>query len=221
MTYGIHYLSDDIADFAKEYPDIILDLSFSDSLVDVVGDGYDVVVRISTASDSILRARKLADCPVIACASPEYLETYGTPQTPEDLKNHKMIVYSGDSNQQNYTYINRKSAGINREDAGKNKKRAVQNVTFDSVFRANNGEMNKKAMLAGVGCSILPVFIVLDELKSGKLKWILQDYPPFIELSIYALYPADRYLTQKARLFIDMLVKASKNAVLCDGECPD
>ncbi len=203
VSFGVKHLSVAIAEFAVKYPDIKLDLCFSDSKVDVVAGGFDVVVRIGAAPDSVFKARKLAICPIIVCASPEYLKKNSTPKTPEDLKNHHMITYSGRENQNSWTY--QKTNG------------AVAHVNFSSVLISDNGEMSKNAMVAGVGMSILPLFLVIDELKSGKLKWVLCNYKSYPTWNIYALHPADRYLTRKARLFIDMLVEQCKNIQLVDG----
>lgn len=206
LSFGINHLAPAIAEFAARYPDIQLDLSFNESKVDVVAGGYDVVVRIGAAPDSIFKARKLAPCPIIVCGSPEYIAKHGEPQSPDELVNHKMITYTGRENQNNWTY--HKEGG------------AVGHVNFASVMKTDNGDMNSHAMKAGVGLSIQPLFIVLDDLRAGKLQWVLQDYMSYPIWDIYALYPADRYLTQKARLFIDMLVEYCKHievSQLCRG----
>lgn len=197
LSFGINQLAPAIAEFAAQYPDIQLDLSFSETKVDVVAGGYDVVVRIGAAPDSVFKARKLAPCPIIVTANDGYLAQYGEPKTPEELKNHKIITYTGKENQNTWTYQK------DKEDVG--------HVTFSSVMKSDNGNMNSQATKAGVGIAIQPLFIVLDDINDGKLQWILQDYHSYPIWDIYALYPADRYLTQKARLFIDMLVEFCKN----------
>ncbi|MBL1420008.1 MAG: LysR family transcriptional regulator [Alphaproteobacteria bacterium] len=197
LSFGINQLAPAIAEFGAQYPDIQLDLSFSETKVDVVAGGYDVVVRIGAAPDSVFKARKLAPCPIIVTASEGYLAKYGEPKTPEELKNHKIITYTGKENQNTWTYQK------DNEDVG--------HVTFSSVMKSDNGNMNSHATKAGVGISVQPLFIVLDDINDGKLQWILRDYHSYPIWDIYALYPADRYLTQKARLFIDMLVEFCKN----------
>lgn len=210
LSFGINQLAPAIAEFAAQYPDILFDLSFSEEKVDVVAGGYDVVVRIGAAPDSVFKARKLAPCPIIVTASPEYLAKHGEPKTPDELKNHKMITYTGKENQNSWTYQK------NNQEVG--------HVSFSSVMKTDNGDMNSWAMKAGVGISIQPLFIVLNDLKAGELKWILQDYRSYPVWDIYALYPADRYLTQKARLFIDMLVEFCKDIDMfqeCKGRHSD
>lgn len=196
LSFGMSYLSEAIAEFSLKYPDILLDISFTDRVVDIVAEGYDVVVRIGAAMDSNLRAKKLTSGSIIVCASPEYIGKYGEPQSPEDLKDHNMIIYSGRSSANSWTY--------------KNTKGDIGNVSFGSVFRSDNGDMNNQAAIAGRGITIAPTFISIDAINSGKLKWVLQDYQTFPSWDIYALYPAERYLTHKARLFIDMLEVVSK-----------
>ncbi len=205
LSFGISHLSSAITQFALRYPDIKLDLSFTESKVDVVADGFDIVVRIGSAPDSIFKSRKLAPCPIIVSASPEYLAKNGTPHTPEDLKSHRIITYTGKDNQNSWTYQNAD---------GK-----VSNVNFRSIMKSDNGDMNRNAVVAGVGISILPLFVVIDQLKRGELTWILRDYHSYPIWNIYALYPADRYLTKKARLFIDMLIDLSKELCLNEKSC--
>ncbi|MCJ8322702.1 MAG: LysR family transcriptional regulator [Rhizobiales bacterium] len=204
LSFGISHLAADIAKFAATYPDIKLDLSFSDSRVDVVAGGFDVVVRIGAAPDSVFKARKLVSCPIIVCASQDYLDKHGTPDNPQDLADHQMIIYTGKDNQNNWTY--------------QNEDRSIGHVNFSSILKSDNGEMNNQATLQGIGIAIQPLFIVIDQLKSGALQWILQDYHSYPVWDIYALYPADRFLTRKARLFIDMLVEACKKMEIGD-EC--
>lgn len=204
LSFGIGNLSEAIANFAAQYPDIQLDLSFSESKVDVVAGGYDVVVRIGAAPDSTLRARKLAACPIIVCASREYLDKYGEPQTPEELANHKIITYTGKENQNSWTF--------QRKDTDQ-----IGHVNFNSVLRSDNGDMNKAAAQKGVGIIIQPLFIVIQSLRTERLQWILRDYKSYPIWDIYALYPADRYLTRKARLFIDMLVEVCDKLALIDN----
>lgn len=200
LTFGHKYLAPAMAEFAVKYPDIHLNLSFDDSKVDVVAGGYDVVVRIGAAPDSTFRARKLAACPIIVCASHGYIEEHGEPEHPDELAHHKMIIYKGKDNQNSWTF--------------QNEDKSVGHVNFTSALKSDSGEMNGFAARAGIGITIQPLFIVLEDLKDGKLQWILQDYHSYPTWDIYALYPADRYLTQKARLFIDMLVETTQSLAL-------
>ena len=93
-SLGINYLAKGIAAFAKKYPDIHLDLNFDDRIVDMVSEGFDLVVRISDLQDSSLISRRLASCPITICASPEYLKTHGDLKTPEDLAKHNVLAYT-------------------------------------------------------------------------------------------------------------------------------
>ncbi len=200
LSFSLRYLSEAISAFSLKYPEIVLDVSFTDKLVDVVAEGYDVVVRIGAAVDSSLRAKKLTSGSIIVCASPAYLEAHGEPKTPEELKHHNMIVYSGRDNANSWTYKN------NRGDVG--------NVSFNTTFKSDNGDMNNQMAIAGKGITIAPTFISADAIKSGQLKWILKSYQSFPNWDIFALYPAERYLTRKARVFIDMLEQVTKDSEL-------
>jgi len=94
LGIGIGYLRKDIAEFARKYPEVTLDLSFDDRFVNIAEEGFDVVIRIGALQDSSLIARRLASCPTFMCASPEYLERHGTPQHPDDLSKHNVLAYT-------------------------------------------------------------------------------------------------------------------------------
>lgn len=94
-SLGEKYLTDSIARFAKAHPHVALDVDMSDKFIDPMHDGYDVVVRIGSLSDSSLMARRLASCPFMLCASPDYLAQNGVPDAPDALARHDVLAYSG------------------------------------------------------------------------------------------------------------------------------
>ena len=196
FSFGTQYLTQPIAAFAKQYPDVVMDVSFDDRYVDVIAEGYDVVVRIGALQDSSLVARKLANCPVLLCASPEYLTQQKAIQSPDDLPDHKSIVYSKHDNRSDWQYIDQK---------GKTHK-----AQLNRNFIANNAEAMLEACLQGLGIALLPVFIAAPYLQSGKLVHVLNDFETSPKLAIYAIYPQNRYLSTKVRLFIDWMIESSK-----------
>ena len=86
MSFGIQHLTKPIAEFAKQYPDVELEIDFNDGWVDLVEGGYDVIVRIASLEDSGLVARRLAPCPIVLCASDKFIEQYGLPKSVNDLE---------------------------------------------------------------------------------------------------------------------------------------
>src|SRR5512132_3687854 len=94
MSFGILHLGPAIADFAREYPAVMLDIRLDDRFVNLVEDGIDVAVRIGVLTDSSLVARRLGTTRAVACASPAYLAQHGEPETPEDLASHNCLLYA-------------------------------------------------------------------------------------------------------------------------------
>ncbi len=191
LSFGIQYLTEPIAAFAKQYPDVVVEVNFDDRFVDVIAEGYDVVVRIGTLKDSSLVARKLADCPILLCASEQYLSKHPSIKSPQDLTDHNNIVYSKHGNRAEWQYID------------KNNK--INKVNLNRSFAANNAEAMLAACLQGLGVAQLPIFAAKPYLTCGELVTIFSDYKTHPEPGIYVLYPQNRYLSARVRLFIDWL----------------
>lgn len=190
-SFGNHYLSAPIAAFAAEYPDVQLHVDFDDRHVDVIGEGYDVAVRIGALQNSSLIARKLAPCPMVLCAAPAAINKYGRPKNPRGIAHWPAIVYSKHGNQLQWHYAD-----------AEGKKGSV---SVSPAMHANNAEMMRSACLEAIGVALLPLFAVAQDLESGKLVQLLPEYTCQPELYIAALFPQNRYLSTKTRLFVDML----------------
>lgn len=190
MSFGARHLASAIADFMILYPDINVMLDLNDRLVDVVEEGYDVAIRITNLPDSSLIARKLAPFRRAICASPAYWEKHGQPEKPEDLRRHQCLLY---------TYL---LSGDEWNFIGEEGKISVR---VNGRFKANNGGALLSAARKGLGVLNTPTFIAHEDLRSGRLEPVLMDYSDVIA-SIYAIYPHNRQLTTKVRLFIDFLV---------------
>lgn len=191
------FLLKPITAFAKQYPDVSLDVSMDDRHVDLIEEGFDVVVRIGTLKDTTLIARKLAHCPIAITASPEYLEKHGTPETPEDLAGHDVILYTRKSGPPHWHYKDQ------------NGKRG--SVALQGSFKCDAGDMELEAVRAGIGIAILPIFYVTDDIKAGNLVPILSDFQTWPELNIHALFPPNRYLSTRVRLFVDHLTNICRD----------
>lgn len=188
-SFGVLHLSRLLPRFLKRYPKVQVDIQLADRLIDIVAEGYDLVIRIAPMEDSSLIARKIAPCRGVFCASPEYLKTYGEPQTPFDLKKHNCLIYSNTKNPGQWVFTGEKG---------------IEAVKVNGSLIADNGEILLEAAIAGLGVILSPTFIAGSAIKAGRLQLILQDYcPP--SLDVYALYPSRRYLSAKVRTFIDFL----------------
>ncbi len=194
MSFGHLYLSGPIAKFAKTYPDVELEVNLDDRWIDVISEGYDVVVRIGTLQDSSLQARKLGDCPIWLCVSPECIKQHGEINSIEDVKDYPAVIYSRHGQSESWHYGNDHESG---------------SVTLNKAFSANTAEVQLSACLAGVGLALLPAFAAANALRNGDLIHVLNHYETQPKRAIYALFAHGRAESARVRLFIDALVTAS------------
>jgi DNA-binding transcriptional LysR family regulator len=186
MDFGRRQLVDIFAIFAAEHPAISLDVQLTDRFVDVVGEGFDVVVRIGDLPDSSLVARRLAPCRRVLVAAPRYLEERATPATESELSGHAWLAYALES-----------AHSWPLEGA---------TLSESSRHRADNGEMVRALARAGAGIALLPTFLVGDDLRDGSLVELLPGQLD-ADLTISALTPHRKLLTTKVQLLIGKLQK--------------
>lgn len=191
LSFGLSHLGSAMDSFIKLHPQLRINIDFSDRQVDLVEEGLDLAFRIAELKDSSLMARKICPIRLCLCASPAYLEKHGTPKTPDDLKEHKLLFYNLGGN-----------ATWTLED-DKGKRYAVR---VSSNIIANNGEFLKDMAIAGHGIVSSPTFICWQAIATGDLLLILTQYK-LPEPSAYAVYPQNRYLSQRSRILIDFLVE--------------
>lgn len=191
FSFGNRYLAPAVADFLVKYPEVNVDMTLNDRLVDLVDEGYDMAVRIGRLADSSLVARKLCPMPGFVCASPDYVARHGMPQRPQDLVQHNCLLY---------TYL---SSGDTWHFHDGGDRIGVQ---VHGNLRANNGDALQAAALAGLGIAMQPAFICGPDLISGRLVEVLADYrdSPY---AVYAVYPHGRHLSAKVRAFVDFLAE--------------
>ena len=188
-SFGILHLQDAIPAYLRENPEVQISLSLADRFIDVVDEGFDLVIRIADLEDSSLVARRLAPCRRLLCASPDYLDQHGTPQVPQDLALHRCLVYSNELRPDTWQL---------QGPAGE------ESVRINGPVCADNGDVLRTAAVAGLGITLLPSFIVGEDLRAGRLREIMPDYcPPTI--AIHAVFPSRRYLSAKVRSFVDFM----------------
>jgi DNA-binding transcriptional LysR family regulator len=191
LSFGLLHLGPAIDDFMSEHPEVEFDLDFNDRQVDLLGEEFDVALRIADLPDSSLIARRLAPIHMIACASPAYLEAKGTPETPEDLVNHVCLTYSHMTNPSVWPYV------------GPDGKAA--SVRVQSRLQANNGDFLCQAAVAGQGITRQPSFILYKDIEQGLIVPVLSEYT-WPSVNAYAVYPQTRHLSRRVRAFVDYLV---------------
>lgn len=192
LSFGVLHLAPLWARFMREYPEVQLEVSLIDRVVDIVEEGYDMAVRISRAGSTANVARKLATSRNVLCASPDYLQQHGMPQTPADLLQHACIGYSYAASADEWQMLDASGAP-----------HAVK-VRF--VMHTNNGDTARSAALGGMGVIWQPTFLVGEDLRAGRLQRVLPDYH-MADMDVLAVYPSRRHLSAKVRVMIDFLVR--------------
>jgi DNA-binding transcriptional LysR family regulator len=194
ISFGRVTLVPELPRFFAQYPEVTLDLSFSDTAVDLIAEGYDVAVRTGRFNDSRLTTRLLTRGPQITFAAPAYLARHGEPATPEDLRRHNCIVGR---------------FGPDWSFRGPEGNPFTVRVSGNLVI--NSGDALREAAVAGVGIGQGTWWLVRKELESGALRSLL---PAWIEdgNAVSILYPPQRHLPAKLRAFIDFLVQITRSA---------
>lgn len=191
VSFGKGQLTRALLDFAATCPAVSLDVSFSDRMVNLVEEGFDVGVRIGYLPDSSLIARRLAAVRMVTCASPAYLATHGTPASPDALSLHDAIL---DSNARDPSVWSFGSGG------------ARHDVRVAGRLRFNGAEACVAAAVAGFGIARSPAFAAAEDLRAGRLVALLCQVEPE-PIHVHAVYPHARHLAAKVRAFVDFLAE--------------
>ncbi len=203
IAFGRLVLAPMIGEFIQRYPDIKIDMSLGDRHVDLMTEGVDVAIRARKLEDSSLIARHLFENPMLLVASPKYLERNGAPKTLDDLKQHNCIVYSlmKGINIWHFSYQGQE-----------------RSIPVSGTFQSDNGDTNLEVVLAGLGITGLPIWMVDEYLRSGRLVRVLPDYQGD-NIPFNAIYPQNRYVPLKVRCFVDFLKGKLAENELFQREC--
>ncbi|MCB9684588.1 MAG: LysR family transcriptional regulator [Alphaproteobacteria bacterium] len=187
MSLGYRYLGDALGAFLRTYPQLRVEVSLSDRRVDLIDEGYDVAVRIGVLDDSSMIARRLGPTHMSIVGAPSYFAEHGTPESPEELRHHACFQYEYGPTLSTWR--------LGPE----------LTIPVKGPMVSNNGDVLLAAARAGVGLALLPRFIVRDDLASGALVTVLDEHVTQ-SLAMWAVYPANRYLSSKVRAFVDFVV---------------
>jgi len=191
VSFGRNQLTPALLEFASGCNAVSLDVVFSDRMVNLVEEGFDVAVRIGHLSDSSLVARRLAAVRMVTCASPGYLDRAGTPTALEDLTRHEAVL---DTNGRDPTIWRFGPQSEPRE------------VRVHGRLRFSGAEACAAAAVAGFGLTRTPAFAVADDLRAGRLVPVLCNHEPEL-IHVHAVYPHARHLAAKVRAFVDFLAQ--------------
>ncbi|QHI98356.1 LysR family transcriptional regulator [Xylophilus rhododendri] len=195
MSFGTLHLAPVLARFLVEQPCMGVEVVLNDRMVDIVGEGFDMAIRIGVLADSSLVARAVGRTQLIACCSPGYIARHGAPATPRELSAHACLLY-GHSRSVDWPFqVDGKPC----------------DVAVTGRLLANNGELALAAARQDLGIALLPGFIVGDALDSGALVPVLQDFarPPIV---VHAVYPQHRQASRGVQVFVELLARAFAGA---------
>ncbi len=191
-TFAQLYIAPILPRFLEQHPDLTLDLRLSDVQFDLIEGSYDLALRNAPLLDTSLKGRKLANDKRILCAAASYLDATDDPETPDDLKNHKLIAFQ---------HLRPRPL----------KSESGETAVFDPSSSEcqlimDDGLSQKRATLAGAGISLNAVWSVQEELASGQLKRVLPTYEGAEENVLWLIYPKSNVLSPKVRVFMDFLI---------------
>jgi DNA-binding transcriptional LysR family regulator len=193
-TLARHFMLPRLPDFLAEYPEIEFYISEGDRLVDLVREGIDCVLRVGDLQDSDMVARRVAVVEEITCAAPAYIDRFGMPASVDVLDGHRMIGFrssiTGALLPLEFT-VN----GI------------LRSVSLPATVAVNGAESFVAVARLGLGLIQVPLYHVESDLTAGTLVPVLPDYPPS-PTPVSLLYPRNRQLSPRVRVFIDWLVRA-------------
>ena len=188
VAFGQIYMLPLLLAFRNQVAELGVDLSFDDRYADLVQEGFDVAIRFGELEDSQLIARHVGSSARVCVATPSYLSKYGVPGVPNDLKNHNCI-----------TYTHLFSSVWQLRDA-----KGLLSIKVGGNFRANSGYAIRDAVLNGVGIALVPALLVKEQIESGTVVPLLNDYAPD-PIKISAVYPSNRLIPRKVKLFVDFM----------------
>lgn len=191
VAFGTLHIAPAMAEFLERYPELDIDMAITDRVIDLAEEGYDLTIRVLHAPPASMVVRKLAPVQRVLCATPGYFHKHGIPRIPQDLARHNCLDY------------------IHSGDKGIWKFRGPEGeiaVPVSGRLRINDDEALSEVVLGGLGCALLPTFIVGPDIQSGRLACELTEYIP-VEQWVYAIYLPNRNLPRKVRVFIDFLLE--------------
>lgn len=192
VAFATYQIVPILPEFLEMYPQVHLELTVTDRIVDVVEEGVDVAIRLGARVDSSLISRQLAVDHRIICAAPAYLKRHGRPETPADLGRYNCLTWIGNQGALNdWPFIG---------------PQGPYTVTVSGNTEVNNGETLYEMALAGLGIVRIAGFRVGDAIKAGRLVPLLTEHHRDEPLAIHAVYPHRRHLLPKVRSFVDFLI---------------
>lgn len=203
LSFGVRFIAPLLPEFSSQYPKVDVELGLSDNRLDLIEGAWDLGIRVGQLSDEPFKARKLGDCPMHVCASPKYLENYGTPQTVKSLSSHNCLSYSLSNSQGNGYWKFGREGNIE--------------VPVKGNLMANNGDALLTAAIAGQGVIYQPSFIVDEAIKQGRLVSLTLDQPMLDLGGVHVLFHSATRPPAKVRIMVEYLKHAFQQQTYLDN----
>lgn len=191
MAFGNECLAPALPEFLRRFPQLDISLDLGNRLVDLIEEHYDVAIRVGPLSDSSMIAQKIYTQRIVFVASPGFFRRFGVPKSVDEIRSYPSVTQvSGEwGRTHQFRYLGE-----------------IVDFEVPQHFRMNSARAVKNACLTGYGYSLLPDFMVADDLAENRLVQLLPNYEP-VEQSIYAFYAQRRHTPQKIRVFLDYLAE--------------
>ncbi|MCG2578011.1 LysR family transcriptional regulator [Dechloromonas sp. XY25] len=191
LSYGLKRLAPLLLDFSQRYPEVMLDMDYTDRRINLIEEGIDLAIRITRRLDAGDVARRIGSGRMLVLAAPDYLSRHGTPRHPAELAHHVCLGYTNAGSALAWQFL------VDGQ---------LENFHVRSRLNANNGEVLTEAAAQGLGITCQPDFIADDFLATGRVVEILADFPT-PELGIYAMLPSNRHVPHRVRVLMDNLAE--------------
>ncbi|SEN15937.1 DNA-binding transcriptional regulator, LysR family [Luteibacter sp. UNCMF331Sha3.1] len=194
VSFGVRRIVPLVPAFLAAYPDVQLDLSLNDNMVDLVEDRADVAIRVGTLPDSGLKARRICEARFVAFASPAYLERHGMPETPADLARHNCLTFNLGRSFHEWPFLDPATGQSSP-------------VPVRGNFQVNNGETMRRMALEGLGIARLATYHVDRDIEAGLLVPVLEPYNAGNLQVIHAVFVGHEHLATRVRAFVDFIAE--------------
>jgi DNA-binding transcriptional LysR family regulator len=190
MSFGVSHLAPLLPDFLAEHPEVVLDIDYSDSQADLVAQGFDMALRISTLADSSLLARRLCTVRILLVGAPVYFQRHGRPRHPQDLARHRALQYSYSRGGSSWRFRHERHGEFTQ--------------VMAASMLANNAEALTPALRAGLGLALQPEFLAWKDLQSGALETVMEDWQ--VEpIALHIVTPPGRSRPARVQALIEYL----------------
>lgn len=197
-TLAKYFVVPALPQFMARYPDIELSISEADRFVDLIAEGVDCVLRAGTLGDSALIGRRVANLRQVTCASPAYLRKYGEPKSLAELSEHRAVNYVSRTTAKLFPF----EFMVNGE---------LQEVSIEGALSVFGAEIYSASAVAGLGIIQCPYYRMAELIEQGVMREILQETPPPL-MPVSVLYPQNRHMSPRVRVFVDWLAEIFENA---------